>query len=62
MVDVVLVAGVEGFVNPNENLGVLSTGLGGSEAEVVLVVVAVGRWKVEIGFVILGAGAGVSAT
>ena len=49
-------------MNPNENLGVLSTGLGGSEAEVVLVVVAVGRWKVEIGFVILGTGAGVSAT
>ena len=62
MVDVVLVAGVEGFVNPNENLGVLSTGLGGSEAKVVLVVVAVGGWKAEIGFVMLGAGAGVSAT
>lgn len=58
--DVVLVAGVDGFVNPNENLGVLSAGLGGSEAEVVLVVV--GRLKARVGFVVLGAGAGVFAT
>ena len=52
---------MDGFVNPNENFGVLSTGLEGSEAEVV-VVVAVGRLKVEIGFVVLGVGAGVFAT
>jgi hypothetical protein len=52
----VLVAGVGGFVNPNENLG-------GSGAEVVLVVVvAVGGLKAGVGFVVLGAGAGVSAT
>ena len=57
-----LVAGVDGFVNPNENFGVLSAGLGGSDAEVVLVVVAAGGLKAEIGFVVLGAGAGVSAT
>lgn len=62
MVDVVLVAGVDGFVNPNENLGVLSAGFGGSDAEVVLVVVAVGGLKAEIGFVVLGAGAGVFVT
>ena len=62
VVGVVLMAGVDGFVNPNENLGLLSAGLGGSEAEVVLVVVvAVGGLKAEIGFVMLGAGAGESA-
>jgi len=57
----VVVVGVDGFVNPNENFGVLSTGLEGSEAEVV-VVVAVGRLKVEISFVVLRVGAGVFAT
>ena len=41
MVGVVPVAGVDGFVNPNENLGVLSAGLGGSEAETVFVVAVV---------------------
>ena len=62
MVDVVLVPGVDGL-NPNENLGVLSAGLGGSEAEVVLVVVvAVWELKVGAGLVELGAGAGVFAT
>jgi len=39
VVGVVPVAGVDGFVNPNENLGVLSAGLEGSEDETVLVVV-----------------------
>lgn len=54
-----MVAGVGGFVK-NENLGVLPAGLGGSEAEVVfVVVVAVRELKVEVGFVVLGAGAGV---
>lgn len=56
-------AGVGGFVNPNENFGVLSAGTGGSEAEVVLdVVLAAGGWKAEVGFVVLGAGAGVFTT
>ena len=60
MADVVLVVGVDGFVNPNENLGKLSAGLEGSEAVfVLLVVVAVRGLKVEVGFVVLGAGAGV---
>ena len=48
-----------GFVNPNENLGMLSAGLGGSEAEVVLVVVAARGLNAEVGLVVLGAGAGV---
>jgi len=60
--DVVLVAGMDCFVNPNENLGVLSAGLGGSEAGVVLVVVViVGRFKERVGFVALGVGARVFA-
>lgn len=65
MVDVVLmlVTGVDGFVYPNENFGVLSTGLGGSGTEVVLdVVVAAGGWNAEVDFVVLGAGAGVFVT
>lgn len=51
-----MLAGADGFVNPNENLGVLSAGLGGTEAEAALiVVVAVGGLKVEVGFVVPGA-------
>lgn len=61
MVDIVLMAGVDGFVNPNENLGKLSPGFGGSEAEVVLVVpvvvVTAGGLKAEVGFVVLRVGA-----
>lgn len=61
MADVVLVTGVDGL-NPNENLGALSAGLRGSDTEAVFVVaVAVGGLKVEVGFVVLGAGAGVFA-
>jgi hypothetical protein len=52
------VAGVDGL-NPNVNLGVLSAGLGGSEAEVKLVVVAPEELRVEVDFVVLGVGAGV---
>ena len=59
MVDVVPVAGVAGFVYPNENLGKLSAGLGGSEADVAPVVaVTVGALKAEVGFVVLGVGPG----
>ena len=58
MVDVELVAGVDGL-NPNENLGGLSAGLGGSEAEAVLLVVVL---RMGVGFVVLGVGAGVFAT
>lgn len=59
MVDVVTIAGVDGFVYPNVNLGKLSPGLGGSEAEVVPVFgVTTGGLKAEVGFVVLGAGAG----
>lgn len=48
-----------GFVYPNENLGKLSPGLGGSEVELAPVVaVTVGGLKAEVGFVVLGAGAG----
>lgn len=61
-----MAAGVEpvdgvGCLNPNENLGALSAGLGGSEAEVVVVlVVAVPEGlRVEAGFVVLGVGIGV---
>lgn len=54
-----LVAEVGGFVNPNENLGKLSPGLGGSEAEIAPVVaVTVGGLEAEIGFVVFGAGVG----
>jgi hypothetical protein len=56
VVDVVLVAGVDDFVYPNENLGILSAGFEGSEAGVV--VVTVGGLKAEVGFVILGTGTG----
>jgi hypothetical protein len=52
VVDIVPVAGVDGFVNPNENLGVLSVGLGGSADEVAPVVVAVGGLKAEVGFIV----------
>ena len=53
-VDVVLIGGTDGFVYPNENLGKLSAGLGGSEAEVVpVVVVAVGGLKADVGLVVL---------
>ena len=63
MVDNEPVAGVGGFENPNENLGALSAGLGGSEAEVVVVVVvAPGGLEMEAGFIGLEAGAGVFAT
>lgn len=53
-----MMVGTDGFVNPNENFGVLSAGLGGSEAEVVLVVVGAGGLKAGVGLVVLGAGAG----
>lgn len=43
---------MDGFVNPNENLGVVSVGLGGSTDEVVFVVVAVGGLKAEVGFAV----------
>jgi hypothetical protein len=63
VVDVVLVAGLDGFEYPNENFGMLSAGLGGSEARAVLVVVVVvGGLKVGVGFVALGAGTRVFAT
>lgn len=63
MVDVVLVAGVDCFVNPNENLGILSAGFGGSEARFVLVVVvAVGGLRERVGLVALWAGARVFDT
>lgn len=63
MVGVALVAGVGGFVNPNENLGALSAGFGGSEEKAVLVIVVEdGGLKTWVGFVVLGAGAGVSTT
>lgn len=59
MVGAVPVAGVDGFVYPNENLGKLSPGLEGSEAEVApIVVVTVGGLKAEVGLVVLGAGPG----
>lgn len=46
-------------MNPNANLGVLSAGLGGSEAEVVVVAAAVLRGlRVDAGFVVVGAGVG----
>lgn len=62
MVDVELVAGAGGL-NPNVNLGVLSAGLGGSETEVVVVVVvAPCGLKANTGFVVVGAGAGVFVT
>lgn len=62
VVDIVPVAGVDGLVNPNENLGALSAGLGGSVDEVVFVVIALGGLKAEIGFTVFGVGAGVSVT
>ena len=59
MVDVELVAGMGGL-NPKENLGASSTGLGGSETEFVVVVAGVGGLKAKDGFVALGAGAGLN--
>ena len=54
MVDVELVAGVGGL-NPNENFGALSAGLGGSETELVVVVAGVGGLKTK-GVLEVGAG------
>ena len=61
VVDIIPVAGLDGLVNPNENLGALSAGLGGSTDEVVFVVIAL--WgKAELGFTVFGVGTGVSVT
>lgn len=60
VVGVELVAGVGAGLNPNVNLGVLSAGLGGSEAEVVVVAAAV--LKVDAGFVVVGTGVGAFVT
>lgn len=59
VVGVELVAGVGGGLNPNVNLGVLSVGLGGSEAEVMVVAAAVLKGlRVDVGFAVVGAGVG----
>lgn len=53
------VAEVGGGLNPNVNLGVLSAGLGGSEAEdVVVAAVVLKGLRVGVGFVVVEPGVG----